>query len=250
MGLPLRLSSFSKNVQGFQSGTWFSGEPVVQEELVSMSYPSIVNAIRAMFRNVLLEDPMPKAMARKAGLRAGTPGAGSPVSVMHASWIVESSINHSTPFRDENDPRGILWDPGAFPSDLPYWPTGEALYVALADLSGFVEIRNMVFVDPATPHPDLNVKVEASLDGATWGDVTADEDWKFAAANVNLGGWPETVGQIRGGAIASAWLPIASIYQTEVRLRWRFFESEAEGLYNPALTSGPLVFGYADVQAR
>lgn len=195
--------------------------------------------IKELILATALDSGMCRDIVRRSGVwpQAGV-SIGIPVSVLSESWIIEVSDDDFPQEGDPlNDPYGITWDPaGGFPETFEFWPTGEAVYTTLVDLTGYVSMRNVIYVANDSPNSSLNVRVEASLDGESWDYPTTHDtsDWLYAGCNVNFGS---------GGANASEWQTIAPTFRAdEVKLRWTFFVSPGSE------PSGALRFGYANVQ--
>lgn len=219
-----------------------------------MSYNKTYNQIQELILRTALETGMARDIVRRSGIWPGSGASlGIPVEVLSQGWIVEPWADLFVTYH-ENDRYGIFWSPDTFPESFEFWPTGEATYVSRVDLQGYVWMRNVVYVAPETPHPELNVRVEASVDGGgTWGLLAGDSsDWLYGGCNVNLGGWPEDVGSASGGCIASEWQQIKNEYRIpDVLLRWTFFTSPVSdsSVYDPAANEwGGLRFGYSSVQ--
>lgn len=227
--------------------------------------------IKELILDTALQTSMCRDIVRRGGLLGGSgvSNLGIPVNVLTQSWIVEP-WGDVYPTRHENDRYGISWDPAHF-DNIPgeSWPTSEhdpfaeggdfttdGYYHTIVDLTGYVNMRNVIYVSPNTPQPPCNVRVEASLDGETW-DLATDhdaEDWLYAGCNVNCGAWPATAEEARGGMIASEWQSIANEFRLDgVKLRWTFFVSPVDDSSIYAYLNGTQwgtqwLFGYSTVQ--
>lgn len=219
-----------------------------------MPFGKTYSEIQELILRTALDTSMARAIVRRSGIWPGSGvSLGIPVEVLAQGWIVEPWADISSTFHP-NDRYGIFWNPTVFPDVLEFWPTGEATYVSRVDMQGYVWMRNVVYVAPETPHPELNVRVEASVDeGSAWAVVAGDvSDWLYAGCNVNLGNWPADVGSASGGCIASEWQLINNEYRTsDILLRWTFFTSPLSdsSVYDPDANDwGALRFGYSSVQ--
>lgn len=237
-----------------------------------MTFPGTWAAIRRMIRETALETSMARDIVRKAGIRAGggqleTGG----VNVLSAAVSTYELLLGFPPVGGFSD--NFVWSP--MPDEFLWWPEQATYgrYETLTDLSACTRLRNSWHVHPAHAVPDVNIRVQASLDGVAWEYATSDYldpfEWHYAGANVNAGQWrtytpegapyqnypatyPDRVGvdnAFPGGLTTSGWHSIRPVYRVEdVHLRWRMDWSH---LYDddPIYTSFLHLFiGHGDVQ--
>lgn len=239
-----------------------------------MSFAGTWAAIRRMIRETALKTNVAHDIARKAGIRMGTVATleTGGVSVLSAGIATYESQTETL------EPVGgfvnnFVW-PGV-PDEFLWWPENAnyGRYETVTDLTNCTRLRNNWHIHPSGNNPDVNIRVQASLDGVTWEYATLEYldpfEWRFAGANVNGSDWftytfddvPYTnylantaaregvTNAFPGGLTTSGWHTIRPEFRVEgVHLRWKMDFSH---LYDedPIYTSiTRLIAGYGDVQ--
>ena len=244
-----------------------------------MSFPRTHRAIKAMILGAALQSRMARAIVRKSGVMGGVGGVGGAGTTVLSADIFPDG-------RDIDLGAGFVWRHSGFlnifslwvqPERYDWWPhnfsSGMGLHTSATDLSRASTIRNQWYVVPGYANPNVNIRVQASLDGLEWGSITDDEadDWRFAGANVNAGGWltyteggvpyenypptyPDREGvtnALPGGIITSGWRQVKQEYRAEeVYLRWIMEWSttfDPDPIYTVFEVLG---LGYGEVRAR
>lgn len=213
-------------------------------------------AIKELILKMALDPRMARGILRKSGFRPG--GRGGPGGAFGPTAVLSFDVAQTyVPLYSEDTGATVWLGQGIwtyFNWGIPvfehrdWWPDGlglpnDARWVTAVDLTRAEVIRNTWYVPPRFANPNVNIRIEASLDGLAW-EYPSDDwtgDWTLEGCNANLGQWLtyndagepyrtyvayhyNRMGQddvIPGGITESGWYALKPKFQTEtVFLRW------------------------------